>query len=208
MGADVNMAQHDTCLTPLHLACRRGLEEHVELLLRYGADVTVQNREGETPLNAACAGAERPAEAARYLGVVQRLLQAGAHAHTAGRKQHTALHNACSNCSYQIADMLLQHGARADAANCAGYTPMDCLLQVRQKKERTEKKQAYSTIVLYTRGAVSLTLFHKKMGFYIMSFKSRKSKKNCRAIKTHFWNKKSITCAVCQHCHGLQSSLC
>ncbi|KAF4092911.1 hypothetical protein AMELA_G00026200 [Ameiurus melas] len=130
MGADVNVVQHDSCLTPLHLACRRGLEEHVELLLCHGADVTVQNREGETPLNAACAGAERPAEAARYLGVVQRLLQAGAHAHTAGRKQHTALHNACSNCSYQIADLLLQHGARADAANCAGYTPMDCLLQV------------------------------------------------------------------------------
>ncbi|KAK2829538.1 hypothetical protein Q7C36_017528 [Tachysurus vachellii] len=130
MGADVNVAQRDTCLTPLHLACRRGLEEHVELLLAHRADVTAQNREGETPLNAACAGAERPAEAVRYLGVVQRLIQAGAHAHTAGRKQHTALHNACSNCSYQIADMLLQHGAQADATNCAGYTPMDCLLQV------------------------------------------------------------------------------
>ncbi|KAF5903789.1 ankyrin repeat and SOCS box protein 16 isoform X1, partial [Clarias magur] len=130
MGADVNVAQGDSYLTPLHLACRRGLEEHVELLLAHRADVTVQNREGETPLNAACAGAERPAEAARYLGVVQRLLQAGAKANTAGRKQHTALHNACSNCCSQIVDILLQHGAQADAANCAGYTPMDCLLQV------------------------------------------------------------------------------
>lgn len=135
MGADVNVEQRDSCLTPLHLACRRGLEKHVELLLAHRADVTAQNREGETPLNAACAGAERPTEGARYLCVVQRLLQAGAHAHTAGRKQHTALHNACSNCSYQIAELLLQHGAQADAANCAGYTPMDCLLQVRQKKK-------------------------------------------------------------------------
>ncbi|KAF7697948.1 ankyrin repeat and SOCS box protein 16 isoform X1 [Silurus meridionalis] len=130
MGANVNVAQRDSCLTPLHLACRRGLVEHVELLLAHRADVTVQNREGETPLNAACAGAERPTETVRYLAVVQKLLQAGAQAHTAGRKQHTALHNACSNCAFQIADVLLQHGARADAANCAGYTPMDCLLQV------------------------------------------------------------------------------
>lgn len=136
MGARVNVAQCDSNLTPLHLACRKGLEEHVELLLARGADVTAQNREGETPLNAACAGAERPAEAMRYLCVVQRLLQAGAHANTAGRKQHTALHNACSNCSYQIADLLLQHGAQAEVANCAGYTPMDCLLQVRMEKER------------------------------------------------------------------------
>lgn len=154
MGAYVNVAQRDSYLTPLHMACRRGLEEHVELLLARGADVTVQNREGETPLNAACAGAERPAEAARYLCVVQRLLQAGAHAHTAGRKQHTALHNACSNCSYQIAEILLQHGAQADATNCAGNTPMDCLLQVRQKN----KKQGHLIM-----GQSPWTLLHKQM---------------------------------------------
>lgn len=144
MGANVNVSQSDSGVTPLHLACRRGLENHVKLLLAHKADVTTQNREGETPLNAACAGAERPAEATRYLGVVQRLLQAGAHAHTAGRKKHTALHNACSNCSYQIADILLQHGAHADAANCAGYTPMDCLLQVRQKKEQKKNQKTES----------------------------------------------------------------
>ncbi|XP_062840837.1 ankyrin repeat and SOCS box protein 16 isoform X2 [Trichomycterus rosablanca] len=130
MGTNVNMTQQDSGLSPLHVACRRGLEQHVELLLAHGADVTVQNREGETPLNAACAGAERPVETPKYLRVVQGLLKAGAHAHTAGKKRHTALHNACCNCSYRIADLLLQHGAQAGAANAAGYTPMDCLLQV------------------------------------------------------------------------------
>ncbi|XP_026853801.2 ankyrin repeat and SOCS box protein 16 [Electrophorus electricus] len=129
-GADVNVAQRDSCLTPLHVACRRGLQEHVEILLAHGANVGAQSREGETPLNAACAGAERPSEAARYLRVVQTLLAAGADARTAGRKQHTALHNACGNCSRRIADLLLQHGAQADATNAAGHTPMDCLLQV------------------------------------------------------------------------------
>lgn len=117
-------------LTPLHVAARRGLVEHVELFLAHGADVLATNREGETPLNAACSGAERPSEAGRYLCVVQRLLDAGADPRTAGRKQHTPLHNACANCCPRIVDVLLQHGAKADVVNCAGYTPMDCLLQV------------------------------------------------------------------------------
>ncbi|CAL8287969.1 unnamed protein product [Boreogadus saida] len=55
---------------------------------------------------------------------------AGADPFTAGRKLHTPLHNACANCSARIAEGLLLRGARADVENCAGYTPMDCLLQV------------------------------------------------------------------------------
>ncbi|XP_030264677.1 ankyrin repeat and SOCS box protein 16 isoform X2 [Sparus aurata] len=129
-GAEVNMRTKESRLTPLHVAARRGLEEHVELLLGHGADVLATNREGETPLNAACSGAERPSEAGRYLRVIQKLLAAGADPWTAGRKQHTPLHNACANCSSRIVKVLLQHGARADVVNCAGYTPMDCLLQV------------------------------------------------------------------------------
>ncbi|XP_071768687.2 ankyrin repeat and SOCS box protein 16 [Centroberyx gerrardi] len=129
-GAEVNVLTQESRLTPLHSAARRGLEEHVELFLSHRADVIAKNREGETPLNAACSGAERPSEAGRYLRVVQMLLGAGADPRTAGRKLHTPLHNACANCSPRIADLLLQHGAEADVANCAGYTPMDCLLQV------------------------------------------------------------------------------
>ncbi|XP_028455795.1 ankyrin repeat and SOCS box protein 16 isoform X2 [Perca flavescens] len=128
-GAEVSVRMRESRLTPLHVAARRGLEEHVELFLRHGADVSATNQEGETPLNAACSGAERPSEAGRYLRVIQKLLDAGADPRTAGRKQHTPLHNACANCSHRIVDVLLQHGAKADVTNCAGYTPMDCLLQ-------------------------------------------------------------------------------
>ncbi|XP_029013789.1 ankyrin repeat and SOCS box protein 16 isoform X2 [Betta splendens] len=129
-GADVSVRTTQSRLTPLHVAARRGLEEHVELLLSHGADVLATNQEGETPLNAACSGADRPSEAGRYLRVVQRLLHAGADPRTAGRKRHTPLHNACANCSPRIVEVLLRHGARADVANCADYTPLDCLLQV------------------------------------------------------------------------------
>lgn len=129
-GADVNVRMKESRLTPLHVAARRGLEKHVELFLSYSADVLATNQEGETPLNAACSGAERSSEASRYLKVVQMLLDTGADPKTAGRKKHTPLHNACSNCCPGIVDILLKHGAKANVANSAGYTPMDCLLQV------------------------------------------------------------------------------
>lgn len=129
-GAEVNVRMRESRLTPLHMAARRGLEEHADLFLSHGADVLATNQEGETPLNAACSGAERPSEAGRYLRVIQNLLEAGANPRTAGRKQHTPLHNACANCCPRIVEILLQYGAKADVANCAGYTPMDCLLQV------------------------------------------------------------------------------
>uniref|UniRef100_A0A673ADG6 Ankyrin repeat and SOCS box containing 16 n=1 Tax=Sphaeramia orbicularis TaxID=375764 RepID=A0A673ADG6_9TELE len=67
-GAEVNVRMRESRLTPLHVAARRGLEKHVELFLSHNADVKATNREGETPLNAACSGAERPSEAGRYLG--------------------------------------------------------------------------------------------------------------------------------------------
>lgn len=129
-GADLNISHRQSRITPLHVAARRGLEEHVELLIAHGGDVASQNLEGETPLNAACSGAERASEAGRYLRVVKKLLLAGADPRKAGKKQHTPLHNACGNCMPHIAQQLLQYGALADAANCFGYTPMDCLLQV------------------------------------------------------------------------------
>uniref|UniRef100_A0A4W4DRV6 Ankyrin repeat and SOCS box containing 10 n=1 Tax=Electrophorus electricus TaxID=8005 RepID=A0A4W4DRV6_ELEEL len=40
--------------TPLHVAARHGLPEHVALYLRYGGVLEHQNDEGLTPLNAAC----------------------------------------------------------------------------------------------------------------------------------------------------------
>ncbi|XP_061701463.1 ankyrin repeat and SOCS box protein 16 isoform X2 [Syngnathoides biaculeatus] len=129
-GTEVDTRTAESRLTPLHVASQWGLEGHVELLLSLGADVLATNREGETALNAACARADRPSEAGRYLGVVRRLLDAGADPRTAGKKRHTPLHNACANCCPAIVELLLRYGAQVDVSNCAGYTPMDCVLQV------------------------------------------------------------------------------
>ncbi|KAG2460582.1 ASB16 protein, partial [Polypterus senegalus] len=128
-GAKVNAPTKDTQATPLHVAATRGLEEHVKLYLRCGANVSVRNREGETPLNVACASAEKPNDGGRYYRVVRKLLENGADAKVAGRKKHSPLHNACANCNFRIVELLLAHGAPVNDPNCAGHTPLDCVLQ-------------------------------------------------------------------------------
>uniref|UniRef100_A0A672H1T8 Ankyrin repeat and SOCS box containing 10 n=1 Tax=Salarias fasciatus TaxID=181472 RepID=A0A672H1T8_SALFA len=54
-GAVVGARSAEEDDTPLHVAARGGLADHVDLYLRYGAPVDPVNREGLTPLNAACA---------------------------------------------------------------------------------------------------------------------------------------------------------
>ncbi|NWR81782.1 ASB16 protein, partial [Centropus unirufus] len=125
-GARLELRTRERGLTPLHVAARQGLEAHVELYLSHGADPGSRSRQGETPLNAACAAAERPDDTERYLGVARRLLAAGADPGAAGRKDHTPLHNACGNGQHRLVQLLLCHGADPTVQNCAGFTPMDC----------------------------------------------------------------------------------
>ncbi|XP_007567760.1 PREDICTED: ankyrin repeat and SOCS box protein 16 isoform X1 [Poecilia mexicana] len=177
-GADINARSLESRLSALHVAAQRGLEEHVQLFLSHGADVLATNREGETPLNAACSGAERPSEAGRYLRVIQQLLEAGANPQTAGRKQHTPLHNACANCCCRIVDVLLQHGAKADVENCAGYTPMDCLLQVVEDYPTQQSEAVARSLLNYGAKPVSpkmlkqLALYPDVLGVMLNSYTS------------------------------------
>uniref|UniRef100_A0A8C5QVP4 Ankyrin repeat and SOCS box containing 16 n=1 Tax=Leptobrachium leishanense TaxID=445787 RepID=A0A8C5QVP4_9ANUR len=129
-GAHIHLPCHYTRATPLHVASGRGLEEHVVLYLQLGADPCALNREGETPLNAACAAAESPQHFGRYYRVVKILLKAGGHPGTPGKKGHGPLHNASANCHLRLAELLLDHGATVNVTNSAGYSPLDCALQV------------------------------------------------------------------------------
>ncbi|XP_053309827.1 ankyrin repeat and SOCS box protein 16 [Spea bombifrons] len=129
-GARVNLPCHYTRATPLHVACGRGLEGHVALYLSRGSDPCALNREGETPLNAACAASDSPQHFGRYYRVVELLLTAGGHPGTPGKKGHSPLHNASANCHLRLAQMLLDYGASVNVTNSAGYTPLDCALQV------------------------------------------------------------------------------
>ncbi|KAM6334130.1 uncharacterized protein FN964_014042 isoform 3-T4 [Alca torda] len=157
-GARVNLGTRDQQLTALHVAARQGLVAHVELYLHHGADPSCRTRQGETPLNAACAAAERPEEAERYYRVAERLLAAGANPGAAGRKDHTPLHNACGNGQPRLAQLLLRHGADATVPNCAGYTPMDCALHAVEEYRHQRPEETIALLLNHGAGPV-----HPKM---------------------------------------------
>ncbi|KAL4834831.1 hypothetical protein H8958_010610 [Nasalis larvatus] len=148
-GATVNLAAGESQETPLHVAAARGLEQHVALYLEHGADVGLRTSQGETALNAACAGAEGPGSCRRHQVAARRLLEAGADARAAGRKSHTPLHNACANGCGGLAELLLRHGARAEVPNGAGHTPMDCALQAVQDAPNWEPEVLFAALLDY-----------------------------------------------------------
>lgn len=145
----MNVAARDSEVTPLHVVAARGLEEHVALYLRHGANVGLRTSQGETALNAACAGAEGPGSSWKHQTVVRQLLEAGADARAAGRKRHTPLHNACANGCEALAELLLRHGACAGVSNAAGDTPMDCVLQAVQDTPNWEPEVLFAALLDY-----------------------------------------------------------
>ncbi|NXD44167.1 ASB16 protein, partial [Copsychus sechellarum] len=158
-GAQVNLGTRERQVTALHVAARQGLVAHVELYLHHGADPSQRTHQGETPLNAAAAAAERPEDAERFLLVAERLLAAGAEPGAAGRKGHTPLHNACANGSPALARLLLRHGADATVPNSAGDTPMDCALHA--VPEYREQRPEETIALLLDHGALPA---HPKVG--------------------------------------------
>lgn len=150
----MNLATRERALTALHVAAGRGLAEHVGLYLRHGADPALRSRQGETPLNAACSGAERPRDAPAYCLVAERLLAAGADPAAAGRKGHTPLHNACGNAQHELARLLLRHGADPTATNGAGDTPMDCALRAVPEYRRHRPESIIALLLEHGAGPV------------------------------------------------------
>ncbi len=59
-GCKVNEFSHPTGrVTPLHIAAQFGNAEIVEMLLQYGADATLQDEHGDTPLDDAIANEQK-----------------------------------------------------------------------------------------------------------------------------------------------------
>lgn len=116
--------------TPIHVAARNGLQDHVELYLQYGAAVNKKNYEGLTPLNIACSQPQELQDLGRYFKVCQMLLGAGADVHTLDQDKRTPLHMACKNVNPDIVDLLLDSGASVNNMDYGGEAPMHNILKV------------------------------------------------------------------------------
>ncbi|KFZ68566.1 Ankyrin repeat and SOCS box protein 10, partial [Podiceps cristatus] len=128
-GARVNSRTEEEDDTALHVAARHGLTDHVQLLLRYGAELEAKNKEGQTPLNAACAQPHPPRDMDRYYRVCQLLVERGASVAAADRDRQHPLHLACKNANAQVAELLLARGANVNIMNYSGNTALHNILQ-------------------------------------------------------------------------------
>ncbi|MGH0137720.1 UNVERIFIED_CONTAM: hypothetical protein FKN15_064616 [Acipenser sinensis] len=128
-GAMVDQPSEEECETPLHVAAKRGLNNHLHLYLRNGSAVDCADSSGETPLGAACAGAKSPEELENYLKVCRLLLLYGADANAVDKENRSPLHKACRNAQHSLVMLLLENKADINAIDYNGGSPLSNVLQ-------------------------------------------------------------------------------
>jgi ankyrin repeat protein len=89
-------------------------------LIGQGADISATDSYGETPLHS---------RAGHWKGKIGILLEEGADVHCTDSRGETPLHKAASVGNVQTARALLEHGARIDALNRDGLSPLALALQ-------------------------------------------------------------------------------
>jgi len=128
MAADPSLVDRTTPdgFGALGLAAYFGHEQVVALLARWcDPNAPSTNAMRVTPLHSAVA-TRRPEAAA---GLVRALLAQGADPNARQENGWTPLHGAAASGDPELVAMLLAHGARRDAANDAGRTPMDLAIE-------------------------------------------------------------------------------
>lgn len=95
-------------------------DEVARWLIVNGADISATDNYGETPLHA---------RAGHWQGKINILLELGADVNSSDSRGDTPLHKAASVGNVQTARILREHGARVDATNNSGLTPLVLALQ-------------------------------------------------------------------------------
>ena len=106
--------------TPLHLAGHFRQTAVIDVLLAHGADVNAvsRNADANAPLHAAAAGGADTT-------VMRQLVAAGARVNHRQSGGYTSLHEVAAIGNADVARLLLDAGAEADARNTEGRTPGD-----------------------------------------------------------------------------------
>ncbi|XP_052398005.1 ankyrin repeat and SOCS box protein 10 isoform X2 [Carassius gibelio] len=148
-GALINGQSLDDNNTPLHVAARHGLPDHVELYLQHGAALNLQNDDGNTPLNTACSQPQDCTSLERYSHVCHMLVAAGADIHISDADKQTPLHMACKNANPDVVDLLLQYKALVNEMDYGGDAPMHNILKVVAYKTDHEPERIVQALLNY-----------------------------------------------------------
>ncbi|MEQ1864687.1 MAG: ankyrin repeat domain-containing protein [Micropepsaceae bacterium] len=95
-------------------------DELARWLIDQGADLAAGDSYGDTPLHS---------RSRHWKGRIEVLLELGANPNFGGSLRSTPLHAAAGSCNVANARLLLQYGARVDALNHDGQTPLAYALQ-------------------------------------------------------------------------------
>ncbi|NWX47708.1 ANKR6 protein, partial [Steatornis caripensis] len=118
-GAKVAVTKHGR--TPLHLAAHKGHLHVVQILLKAGCDLDIQDDGDQTALHRAAVVGNTD--------VIAALIQEGCALDRQDKDGNTALHEACWHGFSQSAKVLVKAGANVLAKNKAGNTPLHLACQ-------------------------------------------------------------------------------
>ena len=125
-GVDVNARDNDQA-TPLHFACYNSSLEIVQVLLDHGAEADARDVDGRTPLHKVSQDLDIYLDEDSYHGpsiIARLLLEPGVDVNARDEDQATPLHIASNWGLADLVEVLLDHGARADAEDIWGNTPL------------------------------------------------------------------------------------
>jgi ankyrin repeat protein len=118
LGVDLD-ARNEDGIAPLHLAVKKGMLKIAGLLLENGADVNIQDIYGNHALHIVLSGRDN------NRGVFTNLLlEHGASVLCQDVYYNTPLHTASHHCTADILAMLITMGARVNARNNLGMSPI------------------------------------------------------------------------------------
>src|SRR6266702_3376122 len=120
-GGAVN-AQRDDHWTSLHLASYLGKPDIARLLLDHGANANAEADNGESPLHKVSKGKYESQEDG--VRIAQLLLERGGDVNAQRDDHWTSLNLASYLGKFDIARLLLNHGAKVDAVDVLGKTPL------------------------------------------------------------------------------------